>query len=250
MPVEVCYQISLRGLPKRFQKLRQLRTPTNSFNNPLSLENLCRKACDKWTWIGLKRQNLSFNQIVLLIPLRPCMLRMADEIKEKIKESDRSYQELISMQQTLMVTDSPNRPGSSKVQVEDVVFIAAIVLLPEQRWLRSVVNICCRELKDKLAKLYVQCTQQDALINNLLCRARTVWNWYCHVLPLYVFLTLFFLYRFAVVYELFPVGLWSRQSRQKWLLNLPWISGKRKLRRRKNRKRKRNQLQRRRGRNL
>lgn len=61
------------------------------------------------------------------------MLRMADEIKEKIKESDRSYQELISMQQTLMVTDSPNRPGSSKVQVEDVVFIAAIVLLPEQR---------------------------------------------------------------------------------------------------------------------
>ena len=36
------------------------------------------------------------------------------------------------------------------------------------------VSICCRDMKDQLAKLYVQCTQQDVLVNNLLNRARTV----------------------------------------------------------------------------
>ena len=37
-----------------------------------------------------------------------------------------------------------------------------------------VMSICCRDMKDQLAKLYVQCTQQDVLVNNLLNRARTV----------------------------------------------------------------------------
>lgn len=31
----------------------------------------------------------------------------------------------------------------------------------------------CRDMKNQLAALYVQCTQQDVLMNNLLSRSRT-----------------------------------------------------------------------------
>lgn len=39
------------------------------------------------------------------------MVRLADEIQAKIDEMDKRYNELVTMQQTLMADSVPDRPG-------------------------------------------------------------------------------------------------------------------------------------------
>ena len=105
---------------------------------------------------------------------------------------DQKYQELVTNQQNLMAADTPSRPASLTHQpseskmplqyhpvavqstVEFVMYIYIDVCVCV-----NVMSICCRDMKDQLAKLYVQCTQQDVLMNNLLCRARTLSDLFC-----------------------------------------------------------------------